>query len=65
MIKSLIIGMAGMTLLMVIWVIVQYYWGKMFSSTLSDEDVLAGRKACDHCDRASACGNRSKPDSPD
>ncbi|MDR4520617.1 MAG: hypothetical protein R3E36_08455 [Nitrosomonas sp.] len=65
MIKSLIIGMAGMTLLMVIWAIVQYYWGKMFSSALSDEDVLAVRKACDHCDRASACGNRSKPDSPD
>ena len=65
MIKSLIIGMAGMTLLMVIWAIVQYYWGKMFSNALSDEDVLAGRKACDQCGRASACGNRSKPDSPD
>lgn len=65
MIKSLIIGMAGMTLLMVIWAIVQYYWGKMFSNTLPDEDVLAGRKGCGQCERASVCGNKPEPDSPD
>lgn len=63
MIKSLLIGMGGMVLLMVIWIMVQYYWGKTFSNELSDEDVLASRKDCGQCGYTSDCGNRPKQDS--
>jgi hypothetical protein len=63
MIKSLLIGMGGMVLLMVIWIMVQYYWGKTFSNELSDEDILASRKDCGQCGCTSDCGNRPKQDS--
>ncbi|MCW5598199.1 MAG: hypothetical protein KIT59_03665 [Nitrosomonas sp.] len=65
MIKSLLIGMGGMVLLMAIWVIVQYYWGKTFSHELSDEDVLASRNSCGHCGCTSPCETRPKQSSMD
>lgn len=65
MIKSLLIGMGGMVLLMAIWIIVQYHWGKTFSNELSDEDVLASRNGCGHCGCTSACENRPKQSSMD
>ncbi len=58
MITSYIIGIAGMITLMVLWVVVQRHWKKIFSEQLSDEDVLAGRSDCGNCHCATICENK-------
>jgi hypothetical protein len=58
MITSYIIGIAGMITLMVLWVVVQRHWKKIFSEQLSDEDVLAGRSDCGNCRCANNCENK-------
>jgi hypothetical protein len=52
------IGIAGMITLMVLWVVIQRNWGKMFSDQLSDEDVLAGRSDCTNCGCITSCKNK-------
>jgi hypothetical protein len=59
MIKSLLIGIGGILALMVIWVVVQSIWGKIFSEYMTDEDVLAGRTSCGNCGCTTACKNKS------
>jgi hypothetical protein len=60
MITSYIIGIAGMITLMVLWVVVQRHWKKIFSEQLSDEDVLAGRSDCGSCGCTTICENKPR-----
>ncbi|MGH0037920.1 MAG: hypothetical protein ACQGVK_23060 [Myxococcota bacterium] len=39
------------------WVAVQRAWARCFPESLTDPDVLAGRRGCDGCGCASPCGN--------
>ncbi len=55
MIESLIIGIGGIVLLMIGWIVVQAFWRKTFSDHLSDEDVLAGRTSCSNCGCTTVC----------
>ena len=60
MVESLIIGIGGIVGLMILWMIVQFFWGKIFSDHLSDEDVLAGRTSCGNCGCTTLCTEKRK-----
>jgi len=53
-----LIGILGITGLMIIWVIVQNLWRRTFSDQQKDEDVLAGRSACGSCGCGTICKNK-------
>ena len=53
--EKYIIGILGITGLMVIWTMVQRLWKKAFHESLTDEDVLAGRSDCGNCGCAQPC----------
>lgn len=57
MIQSLLIGIGGIIILMVAWMLVQMSWGKTFSEEISDEDVLADRRSCSNCGCSIPCNN--------
>lgn len=42
-------------LLMTFWIGIQFMWKKLFSETLTDEDVLAMRKGCNGCHFGEEC----------
>jgi hypothetical protein len=58
MIQSYIIGIGGVVLLMLIWIVVQSKWRKTFSDHVVDEDALAERSTCGNCGCTSICENR-------
>ena len=58
MLQSLIIGVGGIIIMMVGWVLVQRLWGQTFSEHLVDEDVMAGRTKCSNCGCTTVCENR-------
>jgi hypothetical protein len=43
--------------LMTVWIGIQFAWKKLFSETLTDEDVLAMRKGCGGCHLGEECSN--------
>lgn len=53
-----IIGMLGITGLMILWAIVQYLWRRTFIDQQNEEDVLAGRSACGSCGCGTICKNK-------
>lgn len=55
MIQSLLIGIGGVVGLMLLWTVVQTFWGQTFSEHLTDEDVMATRSTCGNCGCATAC----------
>ncbi|MCR9286218.1 MAG: hypothetical protein NXI23_02390 [Bacteroidetes bacterium] len=59
MIKSLIMGIGGVVSLMIIWIVVQSQWRRIFSENLSEEDVLAGRTSCSNCGCTTVCKNKT------
>jgi hypothetical protein len=61
MIQSLLIGIGGVIVLMLFWVVVQTFWGKAFSEYMSDEDAMAGRTKCSNCGCTTACENKNRP----
>ena len=58
MLQSFIIGIGGIIIMMVLWVLVQSLWRKTFAEYLTDEDVLADRTKCSNCGCATACENK-------
>ena len=60
MFGSLIIGIAGIVIMMVIWLLVQSWWGETFADNLSDDDVLAGRTKCSNCGCTTVCEKNVK-----
>ncbi|MCP4120947.1 MAG: hypothetical protein GY751_04275 [Bacteroidetes bacterium] len=60
MIGSYVIGILGIVFLMLTWVLVQSWWGKVFPDDLVDEDVLAGRTDCGNCGCTTACKNKNE-----
>ena len=60
MIGSLIIGIVGIVSLLIIWIVVQSWWGKTFADQLSDDDVLAGRTSCSNCGCTAICEIKRK-----
>ena len=52
------IGIGGIVSMMIIWVVVQSFWGKTFAEHLTDEDVLAGRTKCGNCGCTTICENK-------
>jgi hypothetical protein len=59
MINSLLIGAGGIIFLMLMWVTIQFWWGKIFSDHLSDDDVLAGRTSCSNCGCTTVCERKN------
>jgi hypothetical protein len=55
MIKSLVIAIGGIIGLMMVWIIVQSLWRKIFAEHISDEDVLAERRSCGNCGCSTIC----------
>ena len=55
MFESMIIGVGGVVGLMLLWYMVQSWWGRTFSDNITDEDVLAGRSSCGNCGCATFC----------
>lgn len=60
MIWSYVIGIGGTIILVVLWVLVQAYWRKIFADHITDEDVLAGRTDCGNCGCLTTCKNNNK-----
>ncbi len=60
MTTTYIIGIGGMIILAVLWVIVQNLWRDSFSDDLTDEDVLAGRSDCSGCGCMVVCKQKLK-----
>ncbi len=60
MFESLLIGVGGIVSLMIVWVIVQSLWRKIFADQISDDDVLAGRTSCSNCGCTTVCKNEQK-----
>lgn len=58
MLNSLLIGIGGIIVLMIIWAIVQLFWKKTFSEYIADEDVLAERRSCGNCGCTTVCKNK-------
>ncbi|MEQ9403905.1 MAG: hypothetical protein RIM99_09985 [Cyclobacteriaceae bacterium] len=56
--EKYIIGIAGISGLMVIWMLIQRQWKKAFSDPNGDEDVLAGRSDCGSCGCGTPCANK-------
>lgn len=50
-----ITGIGMIAALMVLWVVVQNGWRKTFADQVSDEDVLANRSSCSHCQCSTSC----------
>lgn len=67
MINSLIIGVGGIIVMMIGWVVVQQFWGQTFAEYVSEEDVMAGRTKCSNCHCATVCENKKhkNQDAPD
>jgi hypothetical protein len=59
MLKSFLIGAGIIAGLMILWVMVQTYWGKSFADYIDDEDVLAARGGCGNCGCMNACKNKT------
>jgi hypothetical protein len=55
MINSLLIGVGGVILLVLIWIVVQQLWRKVFAEYISEPDVLAERSSCGNCTCTTAC----------
>lgn len=60
MLHSLLIGIGGIVGLMLVWLVVQTFWGRIFADYMSDEDVLADRRSCKNCGCKTACENKMK-----
>jgi len=60
MTEKYIVGIVGITGLMIVWAIVQNLWRKAFSDQQIDEDVLVGRSDCGSCGCSSPCPNKTK-----
>ncbi len=58
MIEKYIIGILGITGLMVVWVIIQNLWRNTFTDQQVDGDVLAGRSDCGSCGCKTQCVNK-------
>jgi hypothetical protein len=58
MIGTYLIGIGGIVGLMVIWVVVQAFWRRIFADHISDEDVLAERRSCSNCGCTTICENK-------
>lgn len=56
MFYSLIIAIGGIIGLMLLWVLIQTLWGRIFSEYVSpEEDVMSGRTKCSNCGCTTAC----------
>ena len=55
MIKSLIIGIGLTVVLVLAWVVVQFWWKSTFREEYLEEDALAGRRSCGNCGCVTAC----------
>ena len=60
MIGKLIMGIVGMTLLMILWVIVQDVWRNAFADQIDEDDVLAIRSRCGNCGCSGICQNKNE-----
>ncbi len=59
MVKSFLIGAGAIIGMMLIWALVQKFWGNTFSDYIADDDVLAGRGGCGNCGCTTACENKT------
>jgi hypothetical protein len=60
MFESLIIGIGGIVIMMIIWAVVQSLWRKTFTDYISDDDVLAGRSSCSNCGCTNICKEKRR-----
>jgi len=55
MINSLLIGIGGIVGLMLLWIVIQTLWRRVFKDNISDDDVLSGRTKCANCGCTAVC----------
>jgi hypothetical protein len=60
MIESFVIGIGGVVGLLLLWVLVQSWWGKVFADHMIDEDVMAGRTKCSNCGCTTVCTEKTR-----
>lgn len=60
MIESLITGIGGVLLMLLLWIAVQRAWGYTFAEHISDEDVLAERRSCSNCGCTTVCRRKAE-----
>ncbi|NND06829.1 MAG: hypothetical protein HKN87_10660 [Saprospiraceae bacterium] len=60
MIESMVVGIGVIVLLMLGWIAVQHWWGRVFADYVTDEDVMAGRTKCSNCGCTTACELKQK-----
>lgn len=52
---SYVIGIFGIIGAMLLWMLVQILWKKVFSDEVTDTDVLAMRRSCGSCGCTTSC----------
>lgn len=58
--ESYIIAASGIVSMMVLWIVIQFLWRKVFPEYTQDEDILADRTKCSHCGCTTACKNKRR-----
>ncbi len=59
MLKTTLIAIFAIVSLMLVWLLVQNLWRKLFADQISDEDVLAERRSCGDCGCNGICENNA------
>jgi len=52
------VGILALVSILVLWVVVQAAWGRVFAGYCTDPDVLAGRRGCGGCKAKKQCHRR-------
>ncbi len=55
MLLTYIASILALVFLILVWVLVQGLWRKVFRENVTDPDVLAGRRSCGNCGCTTAC----------
>ena len=58
MIKTFLICVLGIVGMMLLWILVQTGWRRMFYDNITDDDVLAERRSCSNCGCTTICENK-------
>lgn len=53
--EKYIIGIAAISGMMVVWILIQRLWKQVFADEMQDPDVLAGRSDCGSCGCSTPC----------
>lgn len=55
MLERYLITFSILIIILLIWILIQTLWGKVFHDSLKDEDVLKNRSTCGKCSCGTIC----------